>query len=84
MNSRLIGKLSVFPNPATNGLTVSHKKAGTNATVEIISTEGRRVLTQKLETGATQTSVDVSALPPGRYMLVINSHEKGAIVFIKL
>ena len=84
MNSRLIGKLSVFPNPATNGLTVSHKKAGTNSTIEIISTEGRRVLTQKLETGATQTSVDVSALPSGRYMLVINSHEKGAIAFIKL
>ncbi|MCU0360056.1 MAG: right-handed parallel beta-helix repeat-containing protein [Bacteroidia bacterium] len=58
--------LLVYPNPATNQLNVKGAKA--NSGVRIYNTSGVLVLSQNLE---DQQSIDVSSLPKGLYLLVL-------------
>lgn len=84
VNSRLKGKVTLYPNPAHNSLSLTHNRATTNGTVEIITMDGRKVVMQKLIVNTTKTSIDVSDLAPGAYLLQVNNGvDKASIRFIK-
>jgi hypothetical protein len=84
VNSRLRGIVSLYPNPATNLLTVTHGKANINATVQVTAVNGRRMITQTLMPGALQTAVGVANLAAGTYTLVIiNGTERTNMKFVK-
>jgi hypothetical protein len=76
--------LHMFPNPAVNSLSITHNKASANATLDVVTTDGKRVLREKPQLNAQQTSIDVSGLKAGSYMIVFkNGSEKTSIRFIK-
>lgn len=71
VNSRLKGKIALYPNPAHRLLELTHNRANAKAAVEIFTMDGRKVITQKLMANTTKTSVDVSGLSAGTYLLHI-------------
>lgn len=76
--------INVFPNPVVNNMVLSHPQAGENAIAQIIDMSGKKVLQQKLQGGAVQTSIDVSKLSRGHYTIVYNNlNDKQSLHFIK-
>ncbi len=57
---------SVYPNPASDHLTVRHG-AARGKWIQVTDLTGRIVLRKKA--GAEQTVIDISSIPPGAYML---------------
>ncbi len=61
-------KLTTYPNPATDRLLVSHPGAGKS--LEIYNTAGLLIRRVALNTGATQSTLDVTGLGKGLYYIV--------------
>lgn len=61
----------VYPNPASNFLTIEQK---TQADLKIINTEGKTVRTLHLEKG--KQIINIAELPQGLYILQLQSEEK--------
>jgi len=61
--------LILYPNPVSALLQVIHPEAGRNSIITIYSLNGTRLITRKPENGSSQSSVDVSGLTPGTYIL---------------
>lgn len=77
-------KLEVFPNPIVNTATLAHEIAGTKATIKVVNLEGKNIFAQNIQTGATQTSLDVSKLIKGNYLIVFeNEGSRATIQFVK-
>ncbi len=73
----LEGKISVFPNPVANILNI-------DSDVEIESFDLYSNFGQKVMSGQYANRIDVSALPSGQYMLVLNNGNKArTIPFMK-
>ena len=68
--STLSPSIKVHPDQVTKSIFIEGLK-DKNATVEIISFEGRKVLEQK--TLNTDNRIDVSGIPAGAYFVTINS-----------
>ncbi len=66
-NKALENALSVFPNPATNRLTLRMGKEGVGASVEIYNALGQRV--QQAQATREDLTLDVSALRAGVYTI---------------
>ncbi|TZF82065.1 T9SS type A sorting domain-containing protein [Pedobacter sp. BS3] len=76
--------LLVYPNPVNGQLTINYPIAGKNAIVKIRTVNGSVQRVQPLAAGTHQTSIDVSALAAGTYILqVYTGTEKQTIQFIK-
>lgn len=54
------GSLSVFPNPATDRLTVVHLKSG-NGIIKIFTADGKQVLEQKVNADTSQTEIKINS-----------------------
>jgi hypothetical protein len=67
--------VSVFPNPATGLLTV--EAGGNIQSIELTDMEGRRVMYKALE--SRHSTLDVSSLARGVYLLKVKSGEKFAV-----
>jgi len=84
INGKTSLNLSIFPNPATNNLVMSHPQAGNNAYVQIISLNGKDILRQALQPGSIQTSLDVSTFSKGNYIVVyVNDNARQSAKFVK-
>ncbi len=84
VNAKQSTKLDIFPNPVVNTATLSHTKAGENATVKLITIDGKTVLNQNIQAGATQSSIDVSKLIKGNYLVVFeNDGNRTSLQFVK-
>jgi len=79
-------ELNVYPNPALNSINVNHSAAiSTGAYIQIISTNGAKVLTQKVQENNFYSTIDISALSRGVYLLVyINGNEIKTAKFSKI
>ena len=75
------GNLSIYPNPASSLVTITHDKAGINAVLKIYSADGKQLMTKTLAQNTTQSSVDVSGLAKGNYVLVLD--DAGAVTTAK-
>jgi hypothetical protein len=69
--------INIYPNPVTNNITIETPQ---QATIEITDIQGRLIKT--LEVNAGKTSVDVSTLPSGVYIVKAKT-EKG-VTFKKI
>ena len=84
VNSKLAGTVTVYPNPAKGSITVTHNKVQTNATATIYQLDGRKVSGQYIQQNATQTSIDISKLTAGKYLLTImDGQQQTTVSFIK-
>jgi hypothetical protein len=62
-------KLSAFPNPATESLTVLLPEGLAPATVQLFSPLGRLVAEARPDPGANTAQINLRGLPPGTYLL---------------
>jgi hypothetical protein len=84
IDGKIPEKISVFPNPVGNYLVLAHPKAAAGTTLKIISTNGSAVASYSVQKDAVQTSVDVSKLAKGSYIVVFgNTQQKQTIKIIK-
>ncbi|KAI9449616.1 hypothetical protein F5148DRAFT_1291378 [Russula earlei] len=76
--------MGVYPNPVISTFTLTHPLAGYNATIRIVSIDGKNILSQVAGIGATQSTVDVSRLVKGTYIVVFeNNGTKSTTQFMK-
>ncbi len=68
-------ELNVYPNPTTDYINLSIEDQLTDATIQIVSTNGQTV-NQTNATITNQTTIDVSNLPKGSYILNLISKGK--------
>jgi hypothetical protein len=84
VSGKISTSLSVFPNPIVNDLVLSHPKAETGATIKIISMNGAVVASYFVQKDVVQTSVNVSKLAHGNYIVVFqNGQQKQTIKIVK-
>lgn len=69
VNGKASLSLALFPNPVTNTIILSHPKAIAGAAVKVVGIDGKILSTQKVQTGATQTSIDATRLVKGNYVV---------------
>jgi hypothetical protein len=69
INSKASAAFGIYPNPVKDQAVVSHAKAGTNASITLYTSEGKRLFSQQVEAGSLQTTVDLSGLLNGNYVL---------------
>ncbi len=62
-------KLEVFPNPAQSNLIVSYPKTAIAGSISIASFEGKSLMSIEAKAGSTQTSIDLSKLNKGNYIV---------------
>ncbi len=68
-------RLSLFPNPTANFITVKLTQVATATTnVKITDITGRAVKTKSIAAGTVQFKLDVSDLPSGRYFIQVISN----------
>lgn len=69
VNGKASSQLEIYPNPATNTIILSHPTALAGASLKIVGIDGKILSTNTVSTGATQTSINVSKLMKGNYMV---------------
>ena len=69
--------LTVYPNPATNDLTIESSQ---QATMEILNIQGQTIMQQQLQQG--KTNIDISWLAKGVYILRLYSNDKTEVARI--
>jgi YbbR domain-containing protein len=63
---------------------MQHPIAEAGTTVQLVSIDGRQLFTQNVQQGAVQTTLNVSKLIPGNYMVVFNMNgQRQSKTFIK-
>ncbi|MCC7453571.1 MAG: T9SS type A sorting domain-containing protein [Crocinitomix sp.] len=73
-DSEELTTLSVYPNPATNELSISISEEMVNAVYTITDLAGKTVLTDNFTT--TFMNVDLSSLVAGQYILTVSSENE--------
>ncbi|MCX6267011.1 MAG: T9SS type A sorting domain-containing protein [Bacteroidetes bacterium] len=70
--------LTIYPNPATEKITIERSEPGINAngTVSIYGMAGREMIKQQVHD--TQAEIDVSSLPTGIYFIRLMNSKKTA------
>ena len=76
ISGKLPTRISVFPNPVINNLVLSHPKAADDAVIKIVSLNGSLVASYKVQKDAVQTSVDVSKLAKGNYIVIFHNAQQ--------
>lgn len=77
--SEQCGGISIYPNPATNLITVNNYDfdAASNPTLEVYDVLGRQMI--KTDWPAISVSLDISSYPAGIYMLRANNNNNSCI-----
>lgn len=84
LNGKTTVKLDLYPNPVRNTTTLSHDKATDRATIKITTLGGKTVNVVYVQNGATQTTIDVSKLLNGNYIMVYeNNGTRSSVQFVK-
>lgn len=74
VDTATMGTANIYPNPATDIITISTPQNSGTKKIEIYNIIGKKVYTGTSSTGLS-ISLDVSEFPAGVYLLVINSFE---------
>ncbi len=76
--------LSVFPNPAQNVISINHSKAEAASTMQVFGMNGALVMSKAVPQNAFITTMDVSKLASGVYVLLfVSGNERKEIRFVK-
>ncbi len=77
-------KINIFPNPVQNKVVMQHPQAEAGAAVQVVGIDGRQLFTQNIQQGAVQTTLNVSKLIPGNYLIVLKMNgQRQSKSFIK-
>ncbi len=83
-SAKLLKQLAVLGGIVNSNLVVSHPVAVSGALLRIVSLNGNVVATQHVQSGMSQTIMDVSRLASGNYIaMFINGTEKQSVQFAK-
>ena len=76
--------ISVFPNPTTDKIVVSHKKSTGKGQYQVRDLKGAIIMLASTPAGTAQFTLDVSRLPNGTYMITWNDNNEQLVkTFIK-
>jgi hypothetical protein len=70
-------RLSVYPNPATDKISIEISVVTEQSILTIVNVEGQELIKQKITDRKTQ--VDISSLPPGIYFLKITGERMAQV-----
>ncbi len=77
-------KFSISPNPATKTLQISHPLANSHTQIVVFADNGKVLLKKKAIIGNAQTSIDISHLSVGNYLILFDDrNEKFTTKFVK-
>ncbi|MBS1648030.1 MAG: T9SS type A sorting domain-containing protein [Bacteroidetes bacterium] len=76
-------KWAAYPNPAGNQVFISTPYATNNAKVEVYTLTGAKMTEQKIDS-SEKTSLDVSTLPEGTYLLKIQDDTQQKFLFFSI
>ncbi|MDA3883298.1 MAG: T9SS type A sorting domain-containing protein, partial [Bacteroidales bacterium] len=71
INDASLNQLQIYPNPASNSITIDLKNNHRSLNADIFDASGKLVLSTNIN--GEQTKIDISTLPPGSYQLVIEN-----------
>ncbi len=78
------GGLSILPNPATDRITLQLPANNSFKQLVIRSITGAEVMRTTWSTGTRSRNIEVSALPPGVYLLELTGHRtRNVLRFVK-
>jgi Secretion system C-terminal sorting domain len=83
INTNLLHSISLYPNPASSNITITHKLVSKATTMGIYTLDGKLVKNITPATGTTQTNVDIDTLAVSYYMVVIKDGALATRVFVK-
>ena len=74
---------SIYPNPATDQLTILHTDQSKETIISVYDMQGKKLLSKTTQ-GKAQTSLDISALVKGIYIVeCLNGDKQGSLKFVK-
>ena len=65
--------ISIYPNPVTTHVTFSYNRVGANASLSVYSIQGKQLIFHPLEQGSVQSTINLSGLATGNYLLMLNN-----------
>lgn len=84
LNTKLKAGISIYPNPGTRTITISHGQMGEGGSVQIYSIDGKLISTTIIAANGIQTALDVSDLVQGNYEIIIaDKSKREGILFVK-
>jgi hypothetical protein len=84
INRRLAGSFALFPNPASQTLTITHPALAKAGEIRVVNANGQVVSRMPAKQYSTQTTLPVQGLMPGSYRaLVYAGNERGVLNFVK-
>lgn len=84
INIRGNNRLTISPNPVHGFMVIHHGLGGKNASVRIISEEGRLTAKYLVSPGVTKTTINTSFLIPGAYAILFTDDQQSLVTrFIK-
>lgn len=84
LNSKVAIKLGVYPNPVVSSAIISHPQATANASLKVIAINGKTIASYPVQVGATQTTISVSGLVKGSYIVSFeNNNTRVTTQFVK-
>jgi hypothetical protein len=69
-------KISVYPNPAINDVTVTHPGSADGDILSLYSSSGELLFTKKLTAREKRTNINISSYSKGGYIFQLNSAKK--------
>ncbi len=84
INNKMKSNLSIYPNPASESITLYHGSLPSGATASIIGMDGRKVKNVELLPNSTHTLINIQSLPRAVYLLQYQDGNKVQVMkFIK-
>ncbi len=81
-NSTITG-ISIYPNPAQDMLTITNAENVVNATIRILNSSGKTVMSSSDRSGRN-LNMDISKLPAGSYLVqLLNNGKVSTLQFVK-
>lgn len=66
-------ELRIFPNPASDQVTISWQQSALSASLEVMDLQGRRLHQSAIRTSTGESRLDISAWPAGTYLVRMRS-----------
>jgi hypothetical protein len=83
INTKQNKKIQVYPNPASNFITIAIPKFNSPSTVQLLNNEGKLMQSLIVPINTIQTSININGLNTGIYYIKTIGSENQTISFIK-